>query len=142
MLIEVCFVDTEDANRYLAVGADKIGQAIAAALIPYVVPVVPTGLAITASTVYNGLDYAPVFDATYYAGRYKDLKVAYGNDAAALFRHFITHGMSEGRQAIETFNVQGYKARYKDLQKAFGENLPMYYQHYIQFGQKEKRNAL
>lgn len=43
MLIEVCFVDTDDANRYLAVGSDKIGQAIAAALIPHVVPVDPAG---------------------------------------------------------------------------------------------------
>lgn len=43
MLIEVCFVDTDDANRYLAVGADQIGQAIAAALIPHVVPVDPAG---------------------------------------------------------------------------------------------------
>ena len=42
MLIEVCFVDTQDANEYLALGADKIGRAIAAALVPYVTPVVPT----------------------------------------------------------------------------------------------------
>lgn len=41
MLIEVCFVDTDDANEYLALGADKIGQAIAAALAPYVVPITP-----------------------------------------------------------------------------------------------------
>ncbi len=49
MLIEVCFVDTQDANEYLALGEDKIGQAIAAALVPYaapadpVVPVQPPG---------------------------------------------------------------------------------------------------
>ena len=41
MLIEVCFVDTQDAHEYLALGADKIGQAIAAALVPYVVPAAP-----------------------------------------------------------------------------------------------------
>lgn len=41
MLIEVCFVDTDDADKYLAIGADKIGQAIAAALLPYVAPAVP-----------------------------------------------------------------------------------------------------
>lgn len=94
------------------------------------------------STVYGGLDYAPVFDAGYYSDRYKDLKAAYGDNTAALFTHFITHGMREGRQAIDTFNVQAYRARYLDLQKAFGDNLPLYYQHYIQFGQNEKRNAL
>ena len=83
-----------------------------------------------------------VFDASYYAERYRDLKAAYGMDAEALFYHFIAHGMSEGRQAIDTFNVEIYRARYPDLQKAFGENLPLYYQHYIRFGAAEKRIAL
>ena len=94
------------------------------------------------SVVYGGLDYSPVFNAIYYAERYKDLKAAYGYNASALFTHFITNGMKEGRQAIETFNVQTYKSRYPDLQKAFGENLPLYYQHYIQLGRSEKRIAI
>ena len=38
MLIEVCFVDSQDAERYLQTGADKIGQAIASALVPYAAP--------------------------------------------------------------------------------------------------------
>ena len=97
---------------------------------------------VSADTIFGGLEYSPVFDASYYAGRYKDLKAVYGNDAAALFYHFIAHGMSEGRQAIDTFNVQIYRARYPDLQKAFGENLPLYYQHYIRFGIAEKRRGL
>lgn len=96
----------------------------------------------TAPVVYGGSNYAPVFDAEYYADRYGDLKATYGYNRAALFTHFITHGMGEGRQAIDTFNVQAYKARYTDLQKTFGENLPLYYQHYIQFGINERRNAL
>lgn len=41
MLIEVCFVDTDDAIHYLATGADKIGQAIAAALVPIACPSAP-----------------------------------------------------------------------------------------------------
>lgn len=94
------------------------------------------------STIYGGLDYAPVFDAKYYSDRYRDLKAAYGYNSEALFTHFVVHGMKEGRQAIDTFNVQAYKARYTDLQKAFGENLPRYYQHYIQFGMNERRDAL
>lgn len=94
------------------------------------------------SVIYGGLDYSPVFDAVYYADRYKDLKSAYGYNVSALFTHFITNGMKEGRQAIETFNVQTYKARYPDLQKAFGDNLPLYYQHYVQLGRNEKRIAV
>lgn len=38
MLIEVCFVDTEDANLYLQTGAVKIAQAIAAAFVPIAYP--------------------------------------------------------------------------------------------------------
>lgn len=94
------------------------------------------------ATVYNGLDYSPVFDAAQYAVRYTDLQEAFGNDAVALFGHFISNGMSEGRQAIDTFNVQAYKARYPDLQKAFGNDLPAYYHHYIRCGRNEKRNAI
>lgn len=94
------------------------------------------------STVFNGLDYSPVFDAAQYAARYTDLQEAFGNAAAALLGHFITNGMSEGRQAIDTFNVHVYKARYPDLQKAFGNDLPAYYHHYIRCGRNEKRNAV
>lgn len=92
--------------------------------------------------IYGELNYSPVFNAIYYADRYKDLKASYGYDRSALFNHFIANGMKEGRQAIETFNVQTYKARYPDLQKAFGENLPLYYQHYVQLGKDEKRIAI
>lgn len=95
----------------------------------------------TLPTVYGGLDYAPVFDAGYYSDRYRDLKAVYGSNGAALFTHFIVHGMREGRQAADNFNVQAYRARYGDLQKAFGDNLPLYYQHYVQFGRNERRNA-
>ena len=37
-LIEVCFVDSDDAEHYLSVGADKIAKAIAAALLPIAAP--------------------------------------------------------------------------------------------------------
>ena len=92
-------------------------------------------------TIYGGLDYAPVFNATYYADRYGDLKAKYGYDSVGLFTHFLVYGMCEGRQAIETFNVEAYRDRYQDLQKAYGDNLPAYYQHYVQYGRNEGRNA-
>ena len=100
-----------------------------------------TNISVKSSTIYGGLDYSPVFDAKYYADRYGDLKTAYGYNTAALFTHFITYGMLEGRQAIDTFNVKAYRARYADLRKHYGDNLPSYYQHYIQFGRNEGRNA-
>lgn len=93
------------------------------------------------SYTYNGLDYSAVFNAEYYSNKYSDLKIAYGTNASSLFNHFITFGMEEGRQAIDTFNVNVYKERYVDLQRVFGNNLPLYYQHYIQLGIVEKRKA-
>ena len=92
-------------------------------------------------TVYNGTDYAEVYDYTYYINRYADLKAAFGADEAAALKHFVTNGMKEGRQGRESFNVQAYAARYADLQAAFGTNLPMYYQHYLRFGIKEGRSG-
>ena len=92
--------------------------------------------------ISNGIDYSLVFDPTYYANKYADLKNAFGTDANKLFDHFIKNGMKEGRQAISTFNVIAYKNRYADLQKAFGNNLPLYYQHYITNGKKEGRSAV
>lgn len=92
--------------------------------------------------ISNGIDYSLVFDPTYYANKYADLKNAFGTDANKLFDHFIKNGMKEARQAISTFNVTTYKNRYADLRNAYGNNLPLYYQHYIKFGKKEGRSAV
>ena len=92
--------------------------------------------------MYNGIDYSVVFEPNYYINKYSDLKNAFGTDITKLFNHFCTYGMKEGRQAIESFNVQAYKNRYLDLQNAFGNDLPTYYQHYIVCGKNEGRIAI
>lgn len=94
------------------------------------------------SYVYNGIDYAMVFNPTYYAQVNTDVKNAFGNNEKKLFEHFCNYGMKEGRVAIKTFDVLVYKANNADLQKAFGNNLPDYYKHYIQYGHKEGRKAV
>ena len=91
--------------------------------------------------VWQGVDWSPVFNPTYYYNTYKDLQSAIGNDSNKLFNHFTTFGMNESRQAISTFNVKAYKARYKDLQNAFGDNMMQYYWHYCVFGKNEGRTA-
>lgn len=98
--------------------------------------------AVKSSFFYEGVNMSPVFDASYYANRYPDVKAVYGTNAAQLFNHFKVYGMKEGRQAIDTFNVAVYKARYTDLQKAFGNNLPAYYKHYCTNGKSEGRTAI
>lgn len=97
---------------------------------------------VNTSYMYNGIDYSPVFNPTYYANKYADLKKAFGTNPTKLFEHFKVYGMKESRQASENFNVISYKNRYIDLQKAFGNNMPEYYKHYLLFGKKEGRNAI
>ncbi len=86
-------------------------------------------------------DYSAVFDPSYYASQYPDLKAQFGNDTVALLDHFIHYGMSEGRQGCESFNVHSYKNLYPDLRQAFGNDLENYYLHYICNGRAEGRTA-
>lgn len=93
------------------------------------------------STMYKGVDYAPVFDAKYYLNRYSDLKSAFGNDYAAALKHFVEYGISEGRRASESFDVTLYKANYPDLQELFGDDNIKYVDHYLDYGINEGRCA-
>ena len=92
-----------------------------------------------ATTVYNGVDYGPVYDYEYYIEHNPDVKRVFGNNPNAVIQHFCIYGMKEGRRANASFNVYAYANRYVDLRKAFGTDLKRYYQHYIEYGQKEKR---
>ena len=100
-------------------------------------PVPPTG----STTIYNGVDYASVYDYSYYLGKHPDLKKAFNSNEKAALQHFVTHGMSEGRQGKDSFNVEAYMNRYADLKKAFGNDLKRYYLHYINVGMKEGRDG-
>ena len=92
-------------------------------------------------TIYNGVDYSPVYNYSYYKKKYADLQKAFGTDKNAYFNHFCQYGMKEARQAASAFDVKKYKAKYADLRKAFGENYPEYYKHYCVYGKKEGRKA-
>lgn len=81
-----------------------------------------------------------VFDAVYYSNKYSDLKSAFGTDAAKLYNHFITSGITEGRQGCATFNVKNYLTKNSDLLAAFGAgNYVAAYTHYIYSGYAESR---
>lgn len=96
----------------------------------------------TSSYIYNGVDYAPVFDPVYYYTKYSDLYKAFGTDSVKLFNHFTEYGMVEARQASRDFNPHTYKDRYSDLRKAFGNDWPKYYEHYCVYGIKEGRSGV
>ena len=59
-----------------------------------------------APKVINGIK----FDAAYYLARYPDLQQAIGNDEDALFNHYVTCGMAEGRVAVATPEDTSYQA--------------------------------
>lgn len=81
-----------------------------------------------------------LFYAQDYAELYPDVVEAYGNEEAALWNHFVNHGLSEGRSLSKNFHVFAYRAAYADLQEAFGNNLIAYYIHYATHGMQENRS--
>lgn len=87
------------------------------------------------SSEYDNL----IFSAQYYAATYPDLVMVYGYDAQALYNHFMTCGLNEGRQGCATFNVSVYRANNPDLEMAFGDNLNLYCNHYMDGGHHEGR---
>lgn len=89
----------------------------------------------------GGLDYSAVFDAEFYANKYKDIKNAYANNGGDAFAHFLNHGMAEGRQGSEDFVLDCYKFNSPDLVKAFGSDNKKYYLHYVNYGKNEGRTA-
>lgn len=83
--------------------------------------------------------YKCIFDAGYYAACYPELAAVFGNNESALFNHFVTCGMAEGRQGSAEFDVNFYCASNPDLAAVFGGDLPAYYNHYMTAGKAEGR---
>ena len=99
--------------------------------------------------IYNGVDYAKVFDHVYYANANPDVKKAYGLNDILLFNHFILFGCNEKSRVgktISTFNVEVYGSHSPDLIKVFGKceegNYFPFYKHYCEFGYKEDRRII
>ena len=92
-------------------------------------------------TVWNGVDYAAVYNYNDYVKYNADIYRGYGYDDQAALYHFITYGMSEGRRAKTTFDVNSYRLQYSDLRGAYGMNLVAYYMHYIKYGVFEGRKG-
>lgn len=79
------------------------------------------------NTWYGGKNYANVYDYYNYRTYNPDLVAQFGNNVDAYLKHFVTYGMSEGRQAINSFNVYTYRSQHPDLEQRFGDDLRMYY---------------
>lgn len=95
-----------------------------------------------AVTSYDGVDFALVYDYSYYLEKNPDVRAAFGGDEYQTLMHFIRFGMNEGRIASRNFDVDVYRSRYSDLSTAFGADLAQYYRHYITYGFYEGRGAV
>ncbi len=136
LIVEHAFLSNSgDYNNFLNSDAklQKLGIADATAIAEYY------GLERGIVTVYDGVDYSPVYDYEYYMERYEDLKRAFGDDPEGALRHFVNFGMAEGRRASAGFDVDSYRNQYQDLRRAFGKNWKSYYLHYITNGKWEGR---
>ncbi len=96
----------------------------------------------TSATIYGGVDYAPVYDATYYKENNPDVANAFQGNEALMLKHFVECGMSEGRQGSAEFHLNTYKSNYGDVAAAFGSDNKSYYIHYINCGKAEGRTAV
>ncbi len=104
-----------------------------AALTPDVIQ--PT--VIITDTSYDNI----AFNASYYASVHSDVYALYGDNARALYEHFITSGIYEGKQSSAQFHISVYKNSNPDLVNVYGDNLTEYYNHFILVGCNEGRVA-
>ena len=66
-----------------------------------IIMLIPLNTKASGITVYNGIDYSSVYDFDYYVSRYPDIAYYFGNDPQGALAHYVTFGISEGRQARE-----------------------------------------
>lgn len=88
----------------------------------------------SSSICVSAMDLKDIFDAEYYAEQYPDLKEAFGNDAKALYDHYIKFGLAEGRNGSRVLDVADYRRCYPDLKEAFGTDWEAYVDHYFTNG--------
>lgn len=82
-----------------------------------------------------------LFDAEYYSSTYADLEAAFGDNEEALYQHFLTYGLMEGRNASPYFDIRVYREKYADLDAAFGNDWEKYAEHYLIYGLEEGRDG-
>lgn len=80
-----------------------------------------------------------IFDVEYYKAQNSELLDLVGDDEEALFEHFITCGVFEGRTCNSYFDPSAYASAYSELSDAFGNDILKYYVHYAAIGKDEDR---
>ncbi len=80
------------------------------------------------------------FDFEYYKEQNPDVVEQYGDSYEALFNHFCTKGVFEGRTGSADFDPAAYASAYGDLKAQFGADILSYYRHYATEGKAVGRN--
>ena len=92
----------------------------------------------TKNAYYDGVNYAPVFDAEYYSENNWDLREKFGTDSEKLLEHFVNYGIDEGRRASSNFDVVYYKTVNSDLASLSNKEAVA---HYLSYGIGEGRSS-
>ncbi len=79
-----------------------------------------------------------VFDATYYANKYADVKKAFGSDEAKLYDHFLKYGIEEGRCASPYFDIKYYMSQNSLKMSTYCKgNYERGFDHFIKYAYEE-----
>lgn len=90
------------------------------------------------NTIDNSQAKAITFNYKFYADLYLDLKNTYGYNEAALYKHWITYGVKEGRIASPAYSSSAYLKNNADIASAYGStNYAKAYFHYTTYGYQE-----
>lgn len=102
---------------------------------------IPAFVVVSARLAAWAADPAALFDASYYASVNPDVAAAAGSNVSALYLHYVTYGMAEGRETCPWFDLKQYKQNNPDLVQIFGNDNLAYYQHYLEHGMAEEREG-
>lgn len=103
--------------------------------------VLACALCLSSTLMASAAEISDLFDADYYAAANPDLRAVFGNNPEALYQHFITAGIYEGREATPIFNAVEYRKTYPSLVAVFGNDYSKYYQHYVNSGIYEGKSS-
>ncbi len=93
--------------------------------------VLNVGVPEVTDTVYEGVNYAPVYNKEYYLAHYPEVVDFVGTEDDAVLEYFVTEGMNQAHQGCEDFDVKVYIARYLMFD---GWEYPDIYMHYLTDG--------
>lgn len=92
-------------------------------------------------TIYNGTDYAAVYNYDDYMDRYTNLANEYGTDCLGALKYFVENGMREGQHGSDDFDVWCYRRSNPGVRRELLADIPSYYLHYIRIGKAQGLKA-